>query len=101
MDNITKICDKCNCIKTIDKYRKYTDKENSYSITCKKCLNELDKKRKINKRKQKLENSIYKCEKCNEDKSLIHFAKLKKFYKKKNMSFLLSVFLKRTKNRMV
>jgi len=97
MDNITKICDKCNCIKTIDKYRKYTYKENSYSITCKKCLNELDKKRKINKRKQKLENSTHKCEKCNEEKSFIHFAKLKKFYKKKICLSCYPSFLKEQK----
>jgi hypothetical protein len=78
-----KKCDKCENIKSIDKYRKYTDRENSYSNTCKSCLNERDKLRKKNLRKKKIETVIVKCEKCQIEKALKDFAKLKKFYKKK------------------
>jgi len=80
---INRKCDKCEITKTIDKFRKYTDKENSYSIICKKCLNEMDKLRKKNLRKKHQESFIIKCEKCNKEKVLKEFAKLKKFYKKK------------------
>lgn len=76
-----KMCDKCTQNKPIDKYRKYC--ENSYSKTCKKCLNEMDKIRKKNQRQKKSETFLAKCEKCNEEKVLKDFAKLKKFYKKK------------------
>lgn len=76
-----KTCDKCIQPKPIDKYRKYC--ENSYSKTCKKCLNELDKIRKKNQRQKKAETFLAKCEKCNEEKILQDFARLKKFYKKK------------------
>ena len=55
----------------------------SYSNTCKKCLNEGDKLRKKNKRQKRLETVILKCEKCQNEKALKDFAKLKKFYKKK------------------
>jgi hypothetical protein len=78
-----KICDKCEINKLIDKYRKYTDKKNSYSKTCKKCLNEPDKIRKKNLRKRKIEILLAKCEKCEQEKALQDFVKLKKFYKKK------------------
>jgi hypothetical protein len=76
-----KTCDKCIEPKPIDKYRKYC--ENSYSKTCKKCLNEMDKIRKKNQRQKKVETFLAKCEKCNEEKILQDFTKLKKFYKKK------------------
>ena len=76
-----RMCDKCIQTKPIDKYRKYC--ENSYSKTCKKCLNELDKIRKKNQRQKKAETFLAKCEKCDEEKVLKDFAKLKKFYKKK------------------
>jgi hypothetical protein len=79
--DIDRKCEKCDIIKPIDKYRKYN--ENSYSKTCKKCLNEFDRIRKINLRKKKAETFMINCEKCNEEKSLNKFAKLKKFYKKK------------------
>lgn len=78
-----KECDECKIVKPIEKYRKYTNRENSYSKTCKTCLNEKDKQRKINLRKKKIETFIVKCEKCNEEKVLKEFTKLKKFYKKK------------------
>lgn len=78
-----KRCDKCEIIKSLDKYRKYTGTLNSFSKTCKKCLNEIDKKRKKNLRKNKIETTIVKCELCKELKTLVNFAKLKKFYKKK------------------
>ncbi len=76
-----KQCVKCEANKCIDKFRQYTN--NSYSNTCKKCLNEMDKKRKKNLRQQKLEKCLAICEKCNTEKVLNKFAKLKKFYKKK------------------
>lgn len=76
-----KTCDKCTQTKPNDKYRKYC--ENSYSRTCKKCLNEMDKIRKKNQRQKKAETFLAKCEKCNEEKILQDFTKLKRFYKKK------------------
>ena len=78
-----KECGKCKIIKPIDKYRKYTDKIDTFSITCKSCLNENDKIRKKNLRQKRLETFMVKCEKCNEEKALKYFSKLKKFYKKK------------------
>jgi hypothetical protein len=78
-----KICVKCNIQKEINQYRKYTDRNNSYSRTCKSCLNEMDKIRKRNQRMKKLETFKVKCERCNEERLLKDFAKLKKFYKKK------------------
>jgi len=77
-----KECYKCKIKKPLNKYRKYTEKNNSYSKLCKACLNEMDKERKKNQR-QRLETFIVKCEKCNESKALKDFAKLKKFYKRK------------------
>lgn len=76
-----KICDKCEINYPINNYRKYS--EDKFGKTCKKCLNELDKTRKKNLRQKKAENTIVKCEKCQEEKALKCFAKLKKFYKKK------------------
>jgi len=91
-------CDKCGIIRTIDKFRKYTDKENSFSKTCKKCLNEQDKLRKKNLRQKKLETLIAKCEKCQEKKLLKEFSKLKKFYKKKICISCYPRFLTEQKN---
>ena len=78
-----KQCGMCEIIKPIINFRKYTDKADSFSKTCKSCLNEKDKIRKKNLRKNKLETVIAKCEKCEEEKTLKDFAKLKKFYKRK------------------
>jgi hypothetical protein len=80
-ENGDKICDKCETSYPINNYRKYS--EDKFGKTCKKCLNELDKTRKKNLRKKKAENTIAKCEKCQEEKTLNNFSKLKKFYKKK------------------
>jgi hypothetical protein len=91
-----KTCDKCIQPKQIDKYRKYC--ENSYSKTCKKCLNEMDKIRKKNKRQKKAENFLVNCEKCNEEKVLNEFTKLKKFYKKKICLSCYPDFLREQKN---
>jgi hypothetical protein len=74
-------CIKCDTNMCIDKFRQYTT--GSYSNTCKKCLNDMDKIRKKNLRQKKLENCLAICEKCNKEKTLQKFAKLKKFYKKK------------------
>ena len=93
-----KLCDKCEINKPIDKYRKYTDRENSYSKTCKKCLNEQDKIRKQNQRIKKSETFKAKCEKCEEEKALKYFAKLKKFYKKKICISCYPQFLTEQKN---
>jgi len=76
-----KICDKCEVNYPISSYRKYN--ETSIGKTCKKCLNELDKIRKKNLRQKRSETVLVKCEKCQEEKALKCFAKLKKFYKKK------------------
>jgi len=92
----TKMCGKCNQSKPIDRYRKYN--ENSYSKTCKNCLNEMDKIRKKNVRRKKAETYLAKCEKCNEEKVLKDFAKLKKFYKKKICLSCYPKFLTEQKN---
>jgi hypothetical protein len=76
-----KVCDKCEKTYPINNYRKYC--EDKFGKTCKKCLNELDKTRKKILRQKKAENTIAKCEKCQEEKTLNKFSKLKKFYKKK------------------
>jgi len=91
-------CDKCQIITTIDKFRKYTDNINSFSKTCKKCLNEQDKLRKKNLRQKRLETLIVKCEKCQEEKPLKEFSKLKKFYKKKICISCYPRFLTEQKN---
>lgn len=78
-----KECHECKIIKPLKKYRKYTKRENSYARKCKACLNETDKQRKKNLRKTKSETTMAKCEKCNEEKPLKDFTKLKKFYKKR------------------
>jgi hypothetical protein len=93
-----KICDTCEITKSIDKYRKYTDKDNSYSKTCKKCLNEQDKLRKKIARQKKLETFMAKCEMCEEEKTLKEFSKLKKFYKKKICISCYPKFLSKQKN---
>jgi hypothetical protein len=93
-----KTCDKCGIEKSIDKYRKYTHKENSYSITCKQCLNEMDKIRKKKLRQTISETLIITCEKCKENKALKEFAKLKKFYKQKICLSCYPKFLTEQKN---
>ena len=75
------ICIKCEIPYPSSCYRKYN--ETQIGKTCKKCLNELDKLRKKNLRQKKAETTFVKCEKCQEEKALKDFAKLKKFYKKK------------------
>lgn len=95
---LVKLCDKCEINKSIDEYRKYTDRENSYSKTCKKCLNEQDKIRKKNMRIKKSETFMAKCEKCEEKKALKEFAKLKKFYKKRICISCYPQFLTEQKN---
>jgi hypothetical protein len=81
MSCITKLCGKCKMEISLDNYRQYSD--GKISNACKRCLNEMDKIRKQNIRKNKLENTVVKCEKCQEEKALKYFAKLKKYYKKK------------------
>lgn len=93
-----KHCDECGVNKTLDKYRQYTDRENSYSKTCKKCLNEKDKQRKKNIRQKKNETFTAKCEKCCQEKVLKDFTKLKKFYKKKICLSCYPKFLTEQKN---
>ena len=74
-------CVKCGNNKCIDKFRQYNS--TSHSNTCKKCLNDMDKIKKKIQRQKKIENCLAKCEKCDNEKTLNNFAKLKKFYKKK------------------
>ena len=100
MDTLNEIvedrqCVKCENNKCIDKFRQYTN--NSHSNTCKKCLNEMDKKRKKNLRQKKLENCLATCEKCDKEKILHDFAKLKKHYKKKICLECYPEFLKEQK----
>ena len=87
----SKICNKCEIEHPINNYRKYD--ETSIGKTCKKCLNELDKTRKKNLRQKRSETIFAKCEKCQEEKALKCFAKLKKFYKKKICYFCYPKFL--------
>ena len=94
----TKQCSKCGITNTLDGFRKYVNTDNGrFSNTCKKCLNEMDKIRKKTMRQNKAETCIAKCEKCNTDKVLKEFAKLKKFYKKKICLTCYPEFLKEQK----
>ena len=90
-----KICSKCEISYSIDRYRKYTD--TNFSNTCKSCLNEMDKIRKNNLRRIKAETTFVKCEKCQIDKALNSFAKLKKYYKKKICKSCYPQFLREQK----
>jgi hypothetical protein len=92
----TKICGKCEINRPLSSFRKYND--TCYSSTCKKCCNEMDKIRKINVRKKRLETTFVLCEKCNNEKPLKEFAKLKKFYKKKICLSCYPKFLTEQKN---
>ncbi len=91
-----KNCNKCFIEKSIDNYRKYSE-SSRYSNTCKSCSNEMDKLRKKNLRKNKMEKLII-CELCANEKPLKEFAKLKKFYKKKICLSCYPLFLKEQKN---
>ena len=62
-ETTSKKCVKCENVKNVNDFR-----NNNYSNTCKKCLNEMDRLRKLNLRKQKSENFMAKCERCNEQK---------------------------------
>ena len=95
-----KECKICKILKPNDSYRKYTNKSDvdSYSQTCKKCLNENDRIRKKNLRQKKQETFIAKCEKCQQDKVLKEFAKLKKFYKRKICNLCYPAFVSEQKN---
>jgi hypothetical protein len=95
MEQEKRQCVKCDIIKIVNCFRKYN--ENSYSNTCKKCLNELNKERKKNMRKVRAETYMVKCEKCSLEKALKDFAKLKKFYKKKICLKCYPEFLKEQK----
>ena len=78
-----KKCSECIVIKPLSKFRQYKERYNSYSSLCKQCLNEKDKIRKKNLRQKISETTFVKCERCNIEKALKNFSKLKKFYKKK------------------
>jgi hypothetical protein len=90
-----KECVKCNSIKSISSFRKYDN--DTFSATCKKCLNEMDKMNKKNARIKKLQTTLVICEKCNTQKVLNEFAKLKKFYKRKICKTCYPDFLKEQK----
>ncbi len=91
----TKTYKVCNVEKQLNFYRKYN--KTRYSPTCKSCLNESDKMRKINSRRIKSETILAKCEKCDEDKPLKEFAKLKKYYKRKICLSCYPIFLREKK----
>ena len=95
MSDTSKICDKCEISYSLNKYRRYN--ENKFSNTCKGCLNEMDKTRKKIARENRANNTLVKCEKCNEEKSLKNFTKLKKFYKKKICLSCYPLFLREQK----
>lgn len=76
-----KTCEKCHEDKSLSLFRRYDTTK--CSNTCKSCLNKEDKLRKKNARKKHQETTMVTCEKCNVEKALKYFAKLKKFYKKK------------------
>ena len=88
---LDKVCDKCEINYPVTNYRKYS--EDKFGITCKKCLNEIDKERKKNLRKKTADTTFVNCEKCNKEKALTHFVKLKKFYKKKICLSCYPIFL--------
>ena len=92
-----KICTKCEIIKIISMFRKYSN--NKYSSICKACLNQMDKTRKKNLRAKNLEILIYKCFLCKKEKALKEFTKLKKNYKKKICLECYSEFLKKEKTK--
>ena len=87
-------CKKCEIRKPQNQFRKYPN--GKYANNCKKCLNELDKTRKKNVRNKKSE-TLAKCEKCDQSKSLFLFAKLKKFYKRQICIDCYPIFLKEQK----
>jgi hypothetical protein len=86
----------CNVETKLNSHKKYN--ESRYSSTCKLFLNENDKIRKINSRRIKTETILAKCEKCDEEKPLKDFAKLKKYYKKKICLYCYPLFLREQKN---
>lgn len=96
MEQIKK-CKVCNIEKPLNSYRKYN--KTVYSSTCKSCLNERDKIRKINDRRIKSVTILANCEKCNEEKPLKYFAKLKKYYKKKICLTCYPIFLREQKTK--
>jgi hypothetical protein len=57
----------------------------------------MDKSRKKIARQNRANNTFVKCEKCNEEKSLKNFTKLKKFYKKKICLSCYPLFLREQK----
>ena len=89
-------CNICANIKPLSAFRKYM-KEEQNSQTCKGCLNEQDKQRKICARKKHKETTFVVCELCNQSRALHFFAKLKKFYKKKICTYCYPHFLKMNK----
>ena len=93
--DIEKVCNVCSLTQPINNYRKYS--ENSFAVTCKKCLNELDKARKIKKRRNRLETFIAACDRCSENKPLKEFTRLKKFYKKRICTSCYPTFLQEQK----
>ena len=95
MSDILKICNKCKISYSLNNYRRYD--ENKFGNTCKGCLNEMDKTRKKKARENRANNTLVKCEKCNEEKTLKNFTKLKKYYKKKICLSCYPLFLREQK----
>jgi len=95
MSDTLKICNKCKISYSLNNYRRYD--QNKFGNTCKGCLNEMDKTRKKIARENRANNTLVKCEKCNEEKTLKNFTKLKKYYKKKICLSCYPLFLREQK----
>jgi hypothetical protein len=91
-----RICNKCKTECKISAFRKYSN--GGYSSVCKKCLNEMDKLRKKELRKKRLETTYFQCNICKTSKKLKEFAKLKVNYKKKICLECYPDFVKTSKN---
>jgi hypothetical protein len=91
----TRICNNCNILKSNSQYRLYSN--GNIGTICKSCVNDQDKLRKQILRDKKYQTLIL-CEKCNKDKPLYQFSKLKKFYKRKICLQCYPEFLKEQKH---
>jgi hypothetical protein len=93
-----KQCNKCHKKYLFSNFKKYSN--GIYSATCKKCLNEMDKLKMKQKRKNRIETVFCVCCTCNKEKLLKNFAKSKKFYKKKICLECYSEQLRNVKNNL-
>ena len=78
----SKVCTKCNQIKFVTEYNKYRQNSNKLRSCCKSCesiTNKLyrDNNKQINAYKIYNENDVKTCSKCNQNKPLIEYQKIK------------------------